>query len=184
MTRSVRLLLIGGLVVVAVVSALIAFVLPVADGGTHAPRITRIFIPAIKEDCRQRALVPADAVLGYTFDDSGAVQTIDHDGSLTGVEPDVLEALNECLAQYPIQPTIELPRDHYTRNLLFDYYVTDLRPCLAERVSELPEMPSRADFVVRLYAWEPYRTLARTLPLAQLLEYEAACPELPAWALE
>jgi hypothetical protein len=184
MTRSVRILLIGGLVVVAVVSALVAFVLPVAGGGADEPRITRIFIPAIKEDCRQRALVPADAVLGYTFDADLAVQTIDHDGSLTGVEPDVLRALNECLAQYPIQPTIELPRDHYGRNLLYDYYVTDLRPCLADRVSDLPPMPSRADFVVRLYAWDPFRTLARTLPLAQLLEYETDCPELPAWALE
>jgi hypothetical protein len=184
MSRSVRILVIGGLAVVLVIAALVAFVLPVATRVPSEPRITRLFIPAIKEDCRARAGVPADAVLGYTFTDSGAVETIDHDGSLTGVAPEVLQALNDCLAQYPIQPLIELPRDHYSRNLLYDYYVSDLRPCLAERVADLPELPSRADFVVRLYDWDPYRTLARTLPLAQLLEFEGACPALPAWATD
>jgi hypothetical protein len=177
----VRILLIGAVVTVIALIVLVAYVLPVSTPDRGEPRVTRIFIPAIKEDCRQRAEVPPDAMLGYTFSQTGAVQTVDHDGSLTGVDPDVLRALNECMAQYPIQPTIELPHDHYTRNLLYDYYVTDLRPCLAARVSALPELPSRADFVVRLFVWEPYRILARTLPLAQLLEYEGACPELPGW---
>ena len=181
MSRKVRPLLAGGLAVVILLAGLIAFVLPVATQQDAQPRITRLFIPAIKEDCRLRARVPADAVLGYTFSDTGAVETIDHDGSLTGVEPDVLRALNECMAQYPIQPTVQLPQDHYHRNLLYDYYLTDLRPCLAERIADLPELPSRADFVVRLFGWEPYRILARTLPLAQLLDYESACPELPGW---
>jgi hypothetical protein len=181
MSRSVRLLFAGGLAVIIVIAGLIAFVLPVATQRDAEPRITRLFIPAIKADCRERAQVPPDAVLGYTFSDTGALATIDIDGSLTGVEVDVLRRLNGCLAQYPIQPTVDLPQDHYHRNLLYDYYLTDLRPCLADRVTELPELPSRSDFVVRLFGWQPYRILARTLPLAQLLEYARACPEVPGW---
>lgn len=181
MSRSVRLLFAGGFALIILIAGLVAFVLPVATQGDAEPRITRLFIPAIKADCRERAQVPPDAVLGYTFSETGAVVTIDRDGSLTGVEPGVLRALNACMAQYPIQPAVDPPQDHYHRNLLYDYYVTDLRPCLADRVTELPELPSRADFVVRLYGWQPYRILARTLPLAQLLEYERNCPELPRW---
>jgi hypothetical protein len=187
MSRSLRTpLLVGAATALVAAAGLVALALPVptTTTGTGEARITRLFIPAIKDDCRRRAEVPADAVIGYTFDRAGALQTLDRDGSLTGVAAGVLTDFNDCLAQYPIQPFLDAPHDHYNRNLLYDYFVTDLRPCLADRVSDLPPMPSRADFVVRLFVWDPYRVIAPGLSLAQLIELERSCPAMPDWVAD
>ena len=41
--------------------------------------------------------------------------------------------LNECLAQYPIEPIEEVPRDAYSRNLLYDYFSGVHKGCLESR---------------------------------------------------
>ena len=167
-------------IAVIAVTAWFAVTLPAPGAGvTGEPRITRLFIPAIKLECREHAGIPASADIGYTFTGQGALTTIDRDGSFTGIEPDRLVELNACLAQYPIEPITDMPHDHYSRNLLYDYNVEVLEPCLAGRVDGLPPMPSRSDFVVRLYAWDPFRTLARDHPLPELLSLSSACPQVP-----
>ena len=177
-----RALLLGAAAVVVAAAGTLAVVLPTAParpaGEVH---ITRLFIPAVKAECRERAGIGADAAgdIGYTFTPDGALTTIDRDGRFTGLEPQVLAAFNSCLAEYPIEPVPEAPRDHYSRNLLYDYFATALQPCLAGRVDDLPPMPGRADFVVRLYAWDPYRAIATRLELDELIELSAACPPLP-----
>ena len=69
----------------------------------------------------------------------------------------------------------------YNRNLLYDYYNGVLKACLESRVGtdELPPIPTRADFVVRLYVWDPYRALAPGRTLEELLQLIAECPERP-----
>jgi len=175
-----RALLLGVAVVVIVASTVLALVLPAAPSGAAAsPHITRIFIPAIKTACTTQAgLEGAD--IGYRFSDDGSLHTLDPgDGSITGLAPGSLQVLNDCLAKYPIDPPQELPHDPYSRNLLYDYFSGILKACLESRVGELPPLPSRADFVVRLYIWDPYRYIAPGRTLDELLDLSAACPELP-----
>ena len=176
------MLLLGATALVVVAGTVIALVLtaaPSSSGG--APYITRTFIPAIKETCTAEAgLLGAD--IGYRFDGDGALHTLDPgDGSVTGLPVEKLTVLNECLAQYPIEPPQQLPRGPYNRNLLYDYYNGVLKPCLETRVppDELPPIPTRADFVVRLYVWDPYRVLAPGRTLDELLQLSAECPERP-----
>jgi hypothetical protein len=177
-----RVLLLGATALVVVVGTVLALVLPTTPSApVGPPHITRIFIPAIKEACTgQAGLLGAD--IGYRFDENGALQSIDPgDGSVTGLPPEKLAALNECLAQYPIEPPQEPPRDAYSRNLLYDYFSGILRECLEARVppADLPPIPSRADFVVRLYVWDPYRALAPGRTLDELLRLSSECPERP-----
>ena len=177
-----RALLLGAAVLVVVAGIVLAIVLPgVPSGSDSAPHITRVFIPAIKESCVAHAgLVGGD--IGYTFDDAGALRTIDPgDGSITGLPEERLAVLNDCLARYPIEPNQLLPRDPYRRNLLYDYFSGTLKACLESRVGTdpLPALPSRADFVVRLYVWDPYRYLAPGRTLDELLALITECPERP-----
>ena len=173
----------AGLLVAA--GAALAFVLPSAPSQADGePRITRVFIPAVKSACLDRAGIARSLqTIGFTFTAEGALRTIDVDGSLTGIEPDRLAAFNDCLAEYPIDPDPATPQDHYSRNLLYDYFADVLEPCLSSRVGPgiLPPMPRRSDFVVRLYGWDPYRALAPTRELGELLELSAACPDRPAY---
>lgn len=172
-----------GLIVAAALvgaAALAAVALPSAPAPADAPaHITRLFMPAIKAECRLRAGIPDDVRIGYRFTRAGALITIDRTGAFTGLDIATLRAFNSCLARYPIQPAAELPRDRYGRHLLYDYYLLGLRPCLAARTGDVPPLPSRSDFVVRLYQWDPYRRIALRHPLAELLALEAACPALP-----
>jgi hypothetical protein len=175
-----RALLLGAAALAVVAGTVLAVVLPAAPSvPLAAPHITRVFIPAIKEACIAHAgLVGAD--VGYGFDDTGALHTIDPgDGSVTGLPVDRLTVLNDCLSKYPIEPTQKLPQDPYSRNLLYDYFTGSLKGCLETRVGEVPPLPSRADFVVRLYVWDPYRVLAPGRTLDELLELITACPERP-----
>ncbi len=177
-----RVLLLGVTALAVVTSTVLALALTALPSSpAEPPRVTRVFIPAIKEACTAEAgLLGAD--IGYRFDDDGALQTIDPgDGSVTGLPPEKLAALNECLARYPVEPPQPLPRGPYNRNLLYDYYSGVLKACLESRVGsdDLPPIPSRADFVVRLYRWDPYRALAGGRSLDELLRLIAACPERP-----
>ena len=80
----------------------------------------------------------------------------------------------------PIEPARDIPQDHYTRNLLYDYDATVLKPCLEHVLGEqLAPLPSRADFVERLYGWNPYPALAHRLTLSELLALDAQCPPIP-----
>ncbi len=175
-----RVLLLGVAVVAAVAAIILAVVLPSAPSGAASePHITRLFIPAIKTACIEQAgLLGAD--IGYKFTDEGALHSIDPgDGSVTGLPAEKLTVLNDCLGQYPIEPPQQFPRDPYTRNLLYDYNSGVLKGCLESRVGELPPIPSRADFVVRLFSWDPYRTLVPGHTLDELLRLSAACPSVP-----
>jgi len=176
-----RVLLLGAAALVVVAGTVLALVLPATPSAPLGPpHITRVFIPAIKETCLARAgLLGAD--IGYRFDDAGALQSLDPgDGSVTGLPVEKLTVLNDCLADYPIDPPQQLPRDKYSRNLLYDYFSGVLKACLESRVdTELPPLPTRADFVVRLYVWDPYRTLAPGRTLDELLELITHCPERP-----
>ena len=176
-----RALLLGAAVLAVVAVIALAVVLPGArSGAIGEPHITRLFIPAIKTACIENAgLLGAD--IGYVFTDEGALRTVDPgDGSVTGLSSEKLTALNDCLAQYPIEPIQESPRDPYSRNLLYDYVSGVLKGCLESRgVAGLPPIPSRADFVVRLYVWDPYRDMARRMSLEQLILLSSECPERP-----
>jgi hypothetical protein len=176
-----RVLLISTAVVLAVAGVVLAVVLPGArSGAVGEPHITRTFIPAIKTACIDEAgLLGAD--IGYVFTDAGALHSVDPgDGSVTGLPPEKLTVLNECLARYPIEPIQEILRGPYNRNLLYDYVSGVLKGCLESRgVTDLPPIPSRADFVVRLYAWDPYRVMAPGKTLDELLRLSAECPERP-----
>jgi hypothetical protein len=177
-----RVLLLGVTALAVVTSTVLVLTLTAAPSSpVGPPQITRVFIPAIKETCTTSAgLLGAD--IGYRFDDDGALRTLDPgDGSVTGLPPEKLAALNECLAGYPVEPPQQLPRGPYNRNLLYDYYSGVLKACLESRVGadELPPIPTRADFVVRLYAWDPYRALAPGRTLDELLRLIAECPERP-----
>jgi hypothetical protein len=177
-----RVLLLGVTALAVVAGTVLALTLTAGQSSpADPPHITRVFIPAIKETCTAEAgLLGAD--IGYRFDDDGALRTIDPgDGSVTGLPPEKLAALNECLAGYPIEPAQPLPRGPYNRNLLYDYYSGVLKACLESRVGpeDLPPIPSRADFVVRLYQWDPYRALAPGRSLEELLGLIAECPERP-----
>jgi len=175
-----RALLLGVAFLVIAAGTILALVLPGATtDAIGTARITRVFIPAIKTECLNRAgLVTPD--LGFAFTDDGALHTLDPgDGSVSGLPTGQLAMLNDCLEQYPIEPSQEPPRDQYSRNLLYDYFHGVLHPCLASRVDTLPPLPSRADFVVRLYVWDPFRALAPGRQLDELLALSAACPERP-----
>jgi hypothetical protein len=160
---------------------ILALVLPGSpSGAVGEPHITRVFIPAIKAACVERAgLLGSD--IGYRFTTEGALHSLDPgDGSITGLPPEKLTALNDCLAQYPIEPTQEPPQDPYSRNLLYDYYSDVMQGCLESHgATPLPPLPSRADFVVRLYVWDPYRALAPGRTLKELLALVSECPERP-----
>jgi hypothetical protein len=177
-----RVLLLGVTSLLVVAGTVLALVLPTAPSTpVGTPHITRIFIPAIKEACTEQAgLLGAD--IGYRFDDDGALHSIDPgDGSVTGLPPEKLAVLNACLAEYPIEAPRQPPRDAYSRNLLYDYFSGILKECLEARVppDDLPPIPSRADFVVRLYVWDPYRALAPGRTLDELLRLNSECPERP-----
>ena len=177
-----RALVLGAATAMVAVAGMLAVALPGSPASEpRAPHITRLFIPAIKAECRLQTKIPDGKApdIGYTFLPSGALTTIDRDGEFTGIESGRLEAFNRCLAQYPIEPIRPIPHDHYSRNLLYDYFSTSLQPCLAGSFDDLPRLPSRADFVVRIYQWDPYRALARRLKLDELLQLEAECPALP-----
>lgn len=174
-----RAVLLGAATLLVAAAGVFAVLIPPVASHPAAAHITRLFIPAIKVHCREHAFVDENADIGYTFTDFGALVTIDHDGSRTGLLPQTLERLNACLAEYPIEPITELPRDHYSRNLLYDYFSQTLEPCLAGRVDEVPPLPARSDFVVRLYIWDPYRAIAPGLTLDRLLTLATACPALP-----
>lgn len=179
-----RVLLLGAAVLAVVAAIILAVVLPSApSGAVGEPHITRLFIPAIKTACIEQAgLRGAD--IGYGFTDDGALHSLDPgDGSVTGLPPEKLTRLNDCLGQYPIEPPEQLPRDRYTRNLLYDYFSGVLKACLESRVGDLPPIPSRADFVVRLYIWDPYRALAPGLSLDDLLRLSAECPSMPEYLM-
>ena len=176
-----RALLLGVAVLVIVAGIVLALVVPGAPtGAVGEPHITRVFIPAIKSTCIDAAGLQGSDI-GFQFTEDGALHSLDPgDGSITGLPPEQLAVLNDCLARYPIEPTQELPQDPYSRNLLYDYYSGVLKGCLEARVDDaLPPIPSRADFVVRLYVWDPYRALARGHTLDELLQLISACPELP-----
>jgi hypothetical protein len=175
-----RALLLGAAALVVAAGVVLALVLPTAPSSADGePRITRIFIPDIKQTCLARAdLIGED--LGYGFTDEGALHTLDPgDGSVTGLPIEQLAELNACLARYPIEPIREVPRDAYSRNLLYDYFSGVQKGCLESRVEGVPPLPSRADFVVRLYVWDPFRVLAPELDLDELLQLSVECPELP-----
>jgi hypothetical protein len=175
-----RRALLLGVVGVALTAGLgLVLALPAAPAPSAGPRITRLFIPAIKDTCRSEAELPPEADLGYTFTKAGALVTLDQNGSLTGIPSYQLYVLNLCLARYPIAPPADPPKDRYSRNLLYDYYGGSLKPCLESRVGDLPPLPSRADFLVRLYPWDPYRVIAPGRPLGELLSLERQCPALP-----
>ena len=114
---------------------------------------------------------------------TGALRTIDIDGRLTGIEPDRLAAFNDCLAEYPIEPIPSTPHDHYSRNLLYDYFADKLKPCLC--VAGRPRHPAphaapvglrRA--AVRLGPVSDAR--ARRGSLGELLELVGGVPRPPA----
>lgn len=165
-------------VLAATIVGAVGWSAPAVDGAGQ-PRITRLFMPAIKSQCRAEAAVPDTTRIGYRFTRDGALVSIDRTGAFTGLEPAQLERLNACLAQYPIERLDAVPRDHYRRNLLYDYYAGVLQPCLARRVDGLPPLPSRADFIVRLFQWDPYRSIAPGRSLDELLALVTACPALP-----
>lgn len=177
-----RALLLGAAGVVLAVGVTLALLLlpgrgPVPAGAVH---ITRIYIPLIKNACTEEVLGVTDLQIGYRFTADNALTTIDGDGTLTGIAPRDLALLNACLARYPIEPAREIPQDHYTRNLLFDYAASVLKPCLEHTLGEhLAPLPSRADFVERLYSWNPYPALAHRLTLSELLALDAQCPPIP-----
>lgn len=175
-----RALVLGavGLVLTAALGVALALT-PLPAAQPAAPRITRLFIPAIKESCIGQAGLPPDTDLGFTFTPEGALVTLDHDGSITGLPAYTLYVLNGCLAKYPIHPPEQLPDDRYSRNLIYDYFSLKLKPCLESRVGELPPIPSRSKFVVQLYVWEPYKTVAPGRSLTELLSLESQCPALP-----
>ncbi|MCU1417321.1 MAG: hypothetical protein JWP32_1495 [Schumannella sp.] len=163
-------------------AAAVGLALAVPDSavpGGAEPRITRLFIPAIKATCLAEAGLSGDVDIGYTFTDDGALVTLDRNGTVSGIPSYQLYVLNGCLARYPVHPPEELPRDHYSRNLLYDYFGGVLKPCLESHVTGLPELPTRADFVERLYPWDPYRSIARGRSLNELLTLELECPALP-----
>jgi hypothetical protein len=178
-----RALVLGAVGVLLTAGVALALMLPgPVPAEASAPRITRLFIPAIKTACQLDTLGPTDQQIGYTFSGANALTTIDQDGSLTGIPAPTLHRLNACLAQYPIQATRELPHDHYSRNLLYDYDQGVLKPCLEAALDRtMPDLPARSDFVTRLYLWEPYTTLARQLDLDHLLTLTAECPPVPAY---
>jgi hypothetical protein len=179
-----RALLLGAVGVALAAGTVLAVAPPTGFSSPTSPRITRLFIPAIKTECLDRTGLPADSDIGYDFTPAGALVTIDQDGGLTGLPAYTLFRLNECLDDYPIEQATDLPRDRYSRNLLYDYFSTSLRPCLTGHVGDLPALPSRADFVVRLYRWDPYRGLAPKLQLPDLLAMESECPALPPYLVE
>lgn len=175
-----RALLLGAAVIVVAAGTVMALVMSHAPpAATGEPRITRVFIPDIKETCIGRAGLTGED-LGFGFTDEGALHTLDPgDGSVTGLPVQQLAELNVCLARYPIEPNSEAPRDPYGRNLLYDYFSGVQKACLESRVEGVPGLPTRADFVVRLYQWDPFRVLAPELDLDQLLQLSAECPERP-----
>jgi hypothetical protein len=180
MRRALVLGAVGVLLAAGVALALLIAPQPTAQASPA--HITRLFIPAIKTACLLDTLGPTDERIGFTFTEDNALTTIDQDGSLTGIPAPTLHRLNACLAQYPIEPTRELPHDHYSRNLLYDYDQRVLKPCLETALGrELPDLPDRSDFVVRLYVWEPYSALSRQLALPDLLALTAECPAVPAY---
>lgn len=178
-----RALVLGAVGVLLTAGLALALALPAQPAAeAAAPHITRLFIPAIKTACQLDTLGPTDQQIGYTFTDDNALTTIDTDGSLTGIPAPTLHRLNVCLAQYPIEPIRELPHDHYSRNLLYDYDQGVLKPCLESALgTTLPDLPARSDFVIRLYLWEPYVALSRQLDLNHLLKLSAECPAVPAY---
>ena len=174
-----RALLLGAVGFMLAAGVGLALALPGPAPEQVKPRITRLFIPAIKVACLGEAGLEPDFDLGYTFTEEGALVTLDRDGSVTGLPSYQLYVLNGCLAKYPVHPPEQLPDDRYSRNLIYDYFSGMLKPCLQSRVGELPPLPTRSDFVVRLYLWDPYKAIAPGRSLSELLSLETQCPALP-----
>jgi hypothetical protein len=170
----------AGLVLAVGVIALVAVLSGRSPAQLGTVHITRLYIPLIKAACTEEVLGVTGLSIGYRFTPDNALTTIDVDGSLTGIAPADLARLNACLARYPIEPAREIPQDHYTRNLLYDYDAAVLKPCLEHALDEqLAPLPRRADFVERLYGWNPYPALAHRLTLSELLALDAQCPPIP-----
>jgi hypothetical protein len=176
-----RASVLGAAGIVLAVGIALALVLPgQAPSPPGTAHITRLYIPLIKDACTEEVLGATGVQIGYRFTADNALATIDEDGSLTGIAPGELALLNACLARYPIERTPETPQDHYTRNLLYDYEASVLKPCLEHALGEeLAPLPSRADFVERLYSWNPYPALVHRLTLSELLALDAQCPPIP-----
>ena len=176
-----RVLLLGAIALAVVASTVLVLVLTAAPSSpVGPPHITRVFIPAIKETCTARPACSAPT------SGTASTRTAPCRRSTRGRErhgPSAREAgrPQRVPGRYPIEPPQQLPRGPYNRNLLYDYYNGVLKACLESRVGpdELPPIPTRADFVVRLYVWDPYRALAPGRTLDELLQLIGECPERP-----
>ncbi len=145
------------------------------------PHITRVFIPAIKAACieqagpaRRRHRLPVHRRRRPAHPRSGRRQrhrpsAREADGAqrLPRAVPD---RADPAAAARPVQPQPAL------RLLLGRAQGV---PGVPRGLGDLPPIPSRADFVVRLYVWDPYRLshpAARSTNCSQL---SAECPERP-----
>lgn len=99
----------------------------------------------------------------------------------TGQDSALAVAAYICSVEYPVQPSEPLSTDEI--GLLYDYFVTDLIPCLEGNGYSIPNAPSREVFVEQFGSqgpWLPYNFVFPGGP-EEDRQLRAECPEYPAY---
>jgi hypothetical protein len=101
-------------------------------------------------------------------------------------EEALLVKLYECQSSYPIDSKWLDPLSRSELRRLYDYYVDELAPCVAERGIDVPVAPSFETFAESYKGneqWHPYANV-RNVPREDLDKLLSDCPQTPAEFIE
>ncbi len=121
-----------------------------------------------------------DCMLGQGFGASLLADGgVSYDEPPAGQEEAQAIAVYVCMAEYPVEPTSEQLTEDQLRTL-YDYYVNELVPCLADAGYDVIDAPSFETFrdSYSTSPWSPYSSVAPSTQ-AEWDKINTICPQNP-----
>jgi hypothetical protein len=86
-----------------------------------------------------------------------------------------------CAAQYLVDPIYRVPLSAEQLGELYDYYLSGLIPCLADRGYPTTDVPSKGTFVANYASegWNPYQQSAPLMAQDEWTRVNQECPQWP-----